>query len=62
MPRPALFVVKATIAPELETAFNQWYDTVRSKETAQVPGCLAMLVPHHSIYSWGRMQEVWRDK
>jgi peptide/nickel transport system substrate-binding protein len=20
------------------------------------------LVPHHSIYSWGRMQEVWRDK
>ena len=52
MPRPALFVVKATIAPELETAFNQWYDTVRSKEAAQVPGCLAMLV----------MQEVWRDK
>ena len=42
MPRPALFVVKATIAPELEAAFNQWYDTVRSKEAAQVPGCLAM--------------------
>jgi antibiotic biosynthesis monooxygenase (ABM) superfamily enzyme len=42
MPRHALFVVKATIAPELETAFNQWYDTVRSKEAAQVPGCLAM--------------------
>jgi peptide/nickel transport system substrate-binding protein len=20
------------------------------------------LVPHHSIYGWGRMQEVWRDK
>jgi hypothetical protein len=20
------------------------------------------LVPHHSIYRWGRMQEVWRDK
>ena len=20
------------------------------------------LVPHHAIYSWGRMQEVWRDK
>lgn len=20
------------------------------------------LVPHHSIYSWGRMQEVWRDR
>jgi hypothetical protein len=19
------------------------------------------LVPHHSIYGWGRMQEVWRD-
>jgi antibiotic biosynthesis monooxygenase (ABM) superfamily enzyme len=42
MPRPALFVVKATIAPELEAAFNQWYDTVRSTEAARVPGCLAM--------------------
>jgi antibiotic biosynthesis monooxygenase (ABM) superfamily enzyme len=42
MPRPALFVVKATIAPELEAAFNRWYDTVRSKEAARVPGCLAM--------------------
>ena len=42
MTRPALFVVKATIAPELEVAFNQWYDTVRSKEAAQVPGCLGM--------------------
>ena len=42
MTRPALFVVKATIAPELETAFNQWYDRVRSKEAAQVPGCLGM--------------------
>ncbi len=20
------------------------------------------LVPHHSIYSWGRMQEIWLDK
>lgn len=42
MTRPALFVVKATIAPELEPAFNQWYDRVRSKEAAQVPGCLGM--------------------
>ena len=42
MTRPVLFVVKATIAPELEAAFNQWYDTVRSKEAAQVPGCLGM--------------------
>jgi antibiotic biosynthesis monooxygenase (ABM) superfamily enzyme len=42
MPRPALFVVKATIAPELEAAFNRWYDTVRSTEAARVPGCLAM--------------------
>ena len=42
MPRPALFVVKATIAPELEPAFNQWYDTVRSQEAARVPGCLGM--------------------
>jgi antibiotic biosynthesis monooxygenase (ABM) superfamily enzyme len=42
MTRPALFVVKATIAPELEAAFNEWYDSVRSKEAAQVPGCLGM--------------------
>lgn len=42
MTRPALFVVKATIAPELEVAFNQWYDSVRSREAAQVPGCVAM--------------------
>lgn len=42
MARPALFVVKATIAPELEQAFNEWYDTVRSKEIARVPGCLGM--------------------
>jgi antibiotic biosynthesis monooxygenase (ABM) superfamily enzyme len=42
MTRPALFVVKATIAPELEQAFNEWYDTVRSKEIARVPGCLGM--------------------
>ena len=42
MPRPALFVVKATIAPELERAFNEWYDRVRSKEAAQVPGCIGM--------------------
>jgi antibiotic biosynthesis monooxygenase (ABM) superfamily enzyme len=42
MTRPALFVVKATIAPEREAAFNQWYDTVRSREAAQVPGCLGM--------------------
>ena len=42
MTRPALFVVKATIDPALEAAFNQWYDTVRSKEAAQIPGCLGM--------------------
>ena len=42
MARPALCVVKATIAPELEAAFNQWYDSVRSREAAQVPGCVAM--------------------
>ena len=33
----AVFVVKATIAPEQEAAFNEWYDTVRSREAAQVP-------------------------
>jgi len=42
MPRPALFVVKATISPALEGAFNEWYDSVRSREIAQVPGCLGM--------------------
>jgi len=40
--RPAIFVVKATIAPEQEAAFNEWYDTVRSGEIARVPGCLGM--------------------
>jgi heme-degrading monooxygenase HmoA len=42
MARPALFVVKATIAPDREAAFNQWYDTVRSVEAARVPGCTGM--------------------
>ena len=37
-----MFVVKATIAPEHEAAFNEWYDTVRSREIAGVPGCLGM--------------------
>ena len=42
MTHPAIFVVKATIAPELEASFNHWYDTVRSQEAARVPGCLGM--------------------
>ena len=42
MARPALFVVKATIAPDREAAFNEWYDTVRADEAARVPGCLGM--------------------
>ena len=42
MARPALFVVKATIAADKEAAFNEWYDTVRSAEAARVPGCLGM--------------------
>ena len=42
MTRPGLFVVKATIAPEQEAAFNAWYDSVRSGEAAQVPGCVGM--------------------
>jgi heme-degrading monooxygenase HmoA len=40
--RPALFVVKATIAPEREVAFNEWYNTRRAAEAAQVPGLVAM--------------------
>jgi antibiotic biosynthesis monooxygenase (ABM) superfamily enzyme len=42
MARPAIFVVKATIAPEQEAAFNAWYDTVRAAEAARVPGCTGM--------------------
>jgi antibiotic biosynthesis monooxygenase (ABM) superfamily enzyme len=42
MTPPALLVVKATIAPELEGAFNEWYDTVRAAEVTRVPGCLGM--------------------
>jgi len=42
MARRAIFVVKATIAPEQETAFNEWYDTVRAAEITRVPGCLGM--------------------
>ena len=40
--RPAVFVVKATIAPEREAAFNEWYDSVRAAEIERVPGCLGM--------------------
>jgi heme-degrading monooxygenase HmoA len=42
MARPAMFVVKATIAPDREAAFNEWYETVRAAEAARVPGCTAM--------------------
>ena len=42
MARPAIFVVKATISPDKEAAFNEWYDTVRSAEAARVPGCIGM--------------------
>ena len=42
MARPAIFVVKATIAPDQEAAFNAWYDTVRTKEIAEVPGFVRM--------------------
>ena len=42
MTRPALFVVKATITPELEAAFNHWAPHGPVAEAAQVPavsGC-----------------------
>lgn len=42
MARPAVFVVKATIARDQEAAFNVWYDTVRTKEIAEVPGFVRM--------------------
>ncbi len=42
MARPALFVVKATIAPDREAEFNEWYNTRRAAEAAAVPGLLAM--------------------
>ena len=61
--RPAIFVVKATISPEVEGAFNDWYDTVRSREAAQVPGCLGMRryralsidTPHRGSEPWQYM-------
>jgi antibiotic biosynthesis monooxygenase (ABM) superfamily enzyme len=53
--RPAIFVVKATIAPDKETAFNDWYDTVRAREMTQVPGFIAMkryaALPHESTHA-----------
>ena len=42
MPSPALFVVKATIAPAREAEFNEWYNTRRAAEAARVPGLIAM--------------------
>jgi heme-degrading monooxygenase HmoA len=39
---PALFVVKATIAPEREAAFNEWYNTRRVAEAERVPGLVGM--------------------
>ena len=42
MPRPALFVVKASIDPEREAEFIEWYNTRRAAEAATVPGLLAM--------------------
>jgi len=42
MASPALFVVKATIAPEREADFNEWYNMRRAKEATQVPGLVAM--------------------
>jgi antibiotic biosynthesis monooxygenase (ABM) superfamily enzyme len=42
VPKPALFVVKATISPEREADFNEWYNTRRAAEAAQVPGLVAM--------------------
>ena len=41
-PTRALFVVKATIAPDREAACNEWYNTRRAAEAAAVPGLLAM--------------------
>ena len=42
MARPALFVVKATIASHLEAEFNEWYNTRRAAEATRVPGLVAM--------------------
>jgi antibiotic biosynthesis monooxygenase (ABM) superfamily enzyme len=43
VPKPALFVVKATIAPEREAAFNEWYNTRRAAEAARVPGLMSLV-------------------
>jgi heme-degrading monooxygenase HmoA len=37
-----VLVVKATIAADREDEFNRWYDTVRAREIAGVPGFVAM--------------------
>jgi len=51
----AIFVVKATISPEREAAFNEWYNTQRAAEAARVPGCLGMLryaaLPHEGEHA-----------
>jgi len=62
-PRPAIFVVKATIAPAHEAAFNEWYDTVRARQAARVPGCVSMRryralpldTPHAGAEPWQYM-------
>src|SRR4029453_5317780 len=60
--RPAIFVVRATFAPEREAAFNAWYDGVRSAEAARVPGCTGMrryaALPLESAHAGA---EPWQD-
>lgn len=60
MTRPVVFVVKATIAPEHEAAFNEWYDSVRAAEAATLPGFrgmrryvpISIQGPHVGVEAW----------
>src|SRR5262245_35830129 len=37
---PYLFIVRANVTPEHETAFNAWYDEEHVHDVARLPGCL----------------------
>lgn len=35
-----LFMARANVAPEQETAFNRWYDEEHVHDVARLPGCV----------------------
>ena len=56
-PWPATSIVSRVLA-NIRAASTR-HDRLRTRLWAVE---LSMLVPHHSLYSWGRMQDVWLDK